>query len=205
MDLTSLLGLSPSSDKLAVYLNTINSSPHAQTPEIKSYPDAVYHNYFDIGLSLLYVPVDGYKPTLGSLPDNLDLARLRLDSVIVYNISKTADSQVASPSSTKNVYSSYPSFPLFFCTSIIGKDGKLGPQETVEVKPGTTGKEFVAAFGEPDRKGGGTGPSSGGIGIWLEWSRQGLMVEFGESKGLQAWEKGKDAIWSVLTAFPPSV
>jgi len=68
-----------------------------------------------------------------------------------------------------------------------------------------TGKDFVAALGEPDRKGGGSGPSSGSIGIWVEWTRDGLMVEFGgdDSRGPQAWERGKDALWRVISVFSP--
>jgi len=65
------------------------------------------------------------------------------------------------------------------------------------------GKEFIALLGEPNRKGGGAGPSSGSIGIWVEWTRDGLMVEFGgeESRGPQAWERGKDAPWKVISIF----
>ena len=69
-----------------------------------------------------------------------------------------------------------------------------------------TGKDFVKVLGEPDRKGGGAGPSSGSIGIWCEWSKDGLMVEFGgdEARGPQAWERGKDEVWKVITLFPPT-
>jgi len=72
-----------------------------------------------------------------------------------------------------------------------------------QVHPSTTGKDFVAYFGEPTRKGGGGGPAGGSIGIWCEWTDAGIMVEFGgdEAGGLQAWEKGKDATWAVLTFF----
>ncbi|XP_006454648.1 hypothetical protein AGABI2DRAFT_189890 [Agaricus bisporus var. bisporus H97] len=71
--------------------------------------------------------------------------------------------------------------------------------------PETTGKEFVQALGEPDRKGGGTGPSSGSIDIWCEWTKDGIMVEFGgsQAKGPNVWETGKDAVWKVVTLFRP--
>jgi len=73
----------------------------------------------------------------------------------------------------------------------------------VEIKQQSTGKDFVRCLGEPDRKGGGAGPLSGSIGIWCEWSRDGVMVEFGgdEARGPQAWERGKDAVWKVITLF----
>ena len=66
-------------------------------------------------------------------------------------------------------------------------------------------QELVSVLGEPDRKGGGAGPSTGSIGIWCEWSKDGLMIEFGgdDARGPGAWERGKDAVWKVITLFQP--
>jgi len=47
----------------------------------------------------------------------------------------------------------------------------------------------------------------GSINIWCEWTKLGLMVEFGGEKvlGPNAWEEGKDAPWKVVTIFEPEV
>jgi len=60
-ELRQLLGLSPSSKELTTYLSAISSS-QPSSPEIKSYPDAVYFNYYSFGLSLLFAPINDYKP-----------------------------------------------------------------------------------------------------------------------------------------------
>ncbi|KAF8140388.1 hypothetical protein EV363DRAFT_1393296 [Boletus edulis] len=82
---------------------------------------------------------------------------------------------------------------------------KCPRRATPVIEKDTTGKEFVAWLGEPSRKGGGTGPSSGSIHIWCEWSQQGIMVEFGgnDARGPQAWERGGNAVWRVVTVFAP--
>ena len=97
---------------------------------------------------------------------------------------------------------------LVLTADIRDKDGTpiTRPSE-LSVLADTSGKDFVQALGEPDRKGGGAGPSSGSIGIWCEWSKDGVMVEFGgdEAKGPQAWERGKDAAWKIITIFSPTI
>jgi len=181
-----LLGLHPQSPKITDYLTSLS----APAPEIKSYSDAVYFNYFSIGLSLLY------KPS----PNN----NLSLDSIYIYNI------KAKSSRAPERTFSTYPSFPLVLSidASLKDKDGKLlSRPQNLQVGADTPGKDFVQALGEPDRKGGGAGPSSGSIGIWCEWSKDGIMVEFGgdEAIGPQAWERGKDAVWKIITLFSPTI
>jgi hypothetical protein len=194
-DIRDLLGHSPSSPDLAAYLSTL-SSPVA-TPDVKSYPDAVYFNYCSLGLSLLFIPIKGYKPQSGvSLQD----AHLVLDGVDIYNdVFVKPDGKTGSRSPA---YSPYPITPIALTVTPETKEGTPRPS-ALSVTRNMTGKEFVTALGEPDRKGGGSGPSSGNIGIWVEWSRDGLMVEFGgdDSQGPQAWERGKDAPWRVISIF----
>lgn len=86
-------------------------------------------------------------------------------------------------------------------------DEKSPRAAALELTRDATGKDIVRALGEPDRKGGGTGPSSGSINIWCEWTRDGIMIEFdgGNARGAKAWEEGKDAKWKVLTLFPCGV
>ena len=202
-----LLGSQPSSTNLSsqiAYLSSLILAPNAAIPEIRSYPDAVYFNYFRLGLSLLYLPVNGYKPKTG-----LDRAGLRdedliLDSIDIYN---RPTSKHGSAPKSERVFSSYPVSPFSITLIDPPTDDKeeKASHLSLDVKSETTGKDFVAFFGEPDRKGGGEGPSSGSIGIWCEWSKHGVMVEFGgdEARGPQAWELGKDAEWKVITMFPP--
>jgi hypothetical protein len=205
--LTNFLGSPPSSDNLSTHLWSLASASNASaSPEIKSYPDSVYFNYFQLGLSLLFSPVNGYKPRTGMDRAGLRENDLALDSIYIYNHSTASNSIKKS----ERQFAAYPVSPLSLIlpsppTGDADMESKTRPL-TFAVLPETTGKDFVAGFGEPDRKGGGAGPSSGSIGIWCEWSKYGVMVEFGgdEARGPQAWEHGKDAVWKVITIFHPT-
>ena len=204
-DIRDLFGLHPSSPKLAEYISTLVSltgAATAPTLEVKSYPDAVYFNHFTLGLSILFIPVGGYKPKSGLKRDELKDDGLVLDSIDVYNVPPTPDLN-AKPSAIL-AYSKYPALPLIL-TLDPGTVADKPRAERLDINRMTTGKDFVGAVGEPDRKGGGAGPSSGSIGIWCEWAKDGIMVEFGgdEARGPQAWERGKDAVWKVITIFRP--
>jgi len=130
-----------------------------------------------------------------------------LESIYVYNIPPKNASHPRTTAET--AYATYPHFPLALAliADVRDKDGKPIPRPpNLDVLADTSGKDFVQALGEPDRKGGGAGPSSGSIGIWCEWPKDGIMVEFGgdEAKGPQAWERGKDAVWKIITIFSPT-
>lgn len=208
-DIRQLFGLSPSSQILSNYISSL-STTKPPDPEVKSYSDAVYFNYYSLGLSLLFTPTSTYKPTTGLTRDQLEASKLSLDGIDLYNIPKpklSAETNKTSSRSAELAFSTFPAMPISLTLNpdITNKDGTpLSRPVQLDVTFTTSGKDFVAAFGEPDRKGGGAGPSSGSIGIWCEWSRDGIMVEFGgdEAKGPQAWERGKDAIWKVITMFP---
>ena len=190
-DLRSLLGLSPSSSAISDHITRlsrlVNSVNVAAVAAVKSYPDTVYLNYFSLGLSLQFVPTKGYKPAVGAERAGLEEDKLVLDSIDIYNAS------TAVKNTSERTFSPYPLIPF---TTVL-KDG------TLQVAQGTTGKEFVQVLGEPERKGGGSGPSNGSIGIWCEWTKEGTMIEFGgdDARGPQAWERGKDAVWRVMTIF----
>ncbi|KAI6031622.1 hypothetical protein BKA83DRAFT_87430 [Pisolithus microcarpus] len=145
------------------------------TPEVKAYPDMVYFNYHKLGVSLQFSPRGGYKPKVGLARSQLKDDCLRLEGIDIYNESKPRTGDARPQASSQS------------------------PQSFISIAANTTGKEF------PCRKGGGTGPSSGSINIWCEWSKEGIMVEFGgtEARGPQAWERGKDAVWQVVTVFSP--
>lgn len=208
-----LLGQHPSSQPLSDYLSSLNASKPV-VPDVKSYSDAVYFNYYPLGLSLLFSPQNGYKPT-GLKQEDLKDEDLILDSIDIYNVPKPISSLTGGgaklPRLAELAFSTFPVSPLTLslATPPPPKEGEsaLARPSSFDVVPTTSGKDFVAVFGEPDRKGGGAGPSSGSIGIWCEWSKDGVMVEFGgdEAKGPQAWERGKDAVWRVVTVFPPKL
>ena len=208
MNLTDLLGLHPDDASLTRHIFSLSSAAARDAPvvpEVKSYSDAVYFNYFALGLSLLFSPTDGYKPSSGAKSTDLKMDKLVLDSIYIYNIPKKSDSRKRA---AEMAFTTYPVSPIALIIKPKNNDAEgITPSRPpqLDVSLDTTGKQFVAALGEPDRKGGGAGPSSGSIGIWCEWSKDGIMVEFGgdEAQGPQAWERGKDAIWKIITIFSP--
>lgn len=201
LDIQWLIGSRPSSEGLATYISTLASktSNPSPVPEIKSYADVVYFNYYDLGLSLLFKPVSGYRPIPGLKREDLQNNYLLLDGIDIYNV---PTSQAGASRAAK---ASYKSFPLEHVKLKLADIPDKKRPSLFVVTPTTTGKDFVECLGEPDRKGGGSGPSSGSIGIWCEWSKDGIMVEFGgeESRGPQAWERGKDAVWMIISVFSP--
>jgi hypothetical protein len=203
-----LLGVSPTSSALSEFLKNLNGGEMAAAPDVKSYSDAVYLNYYSLGLSLLFKPANGYKPRSDSKFADLETDRLSLDSIDLYNIPKVKDTSKPSPARPSELaFAAYSHpFTINLASNIQDKDGKpIDRPPSITITEDTTGKDFVSVLGEPDRKGGGAGPSSGSIGIWCEWAADGLMIEFGgdESRGPQAWERGKDAFWRVVTVFVP--
>ena len=124
------------------------------------------------------------------------------DKIDIYNSYEDDEPTSASPTSqttksrTTPAFVKYPNLPLTITFSHEPK--------SVSVSTESTGKEFVAALGEPDRKGGGAGPSSGSINIWCEWIKEGIMVKLGgqDVRGPQAWDKGRDTKWKVISFYP---
>jgi hypothetical protein len=205
----SLLGLSLSSPILSDYIAQLTScisSSDATVPNVKSFSDAVYLNYFPLGLSLLFAPQSGYKPAAGSDLSELNQDDLILESIDIYNAPPAQPASNPAPLRRAELaFSTFALLPLTLSLAAEAKDKATSRPTTLLVKPELTGKDFVETLREPDRKGGGSGPSSGSIGIWCEWSNDGFMVEFGgnEARGPQAWDRGKDATWRVLTLFTP--
>ncbi|KAF6766550.1 hypothetical protein DFP72DRAFT_953622 [Ephemerocybe angulata] len=202
INLQSILRLPLTSPEIASTLRAVNNGEPVPDPDIKSYSDSVYFNYYSLGLSLLYAPQQGYKPKQNLKFEELELEKLVLDSIDVYNVPPAKDSD---KKSGKSAFATYPALPLVVELANL-KDGDNDPivrAPSISITATTTGKDLVSTLGEPDKKGGGAGPSNGSIDIWTEWYKDGVMVEFGgdEARGPQAWERGKDAAWRVLTLY----
>jgi hypothetical protein len=188
--LSELFNETPNSTQLQSYLTEVASGAGITLPEpeVKTYPDAVYFNYYALGISLQFIPRKGRTTTS-------DFEALSLDGIDIYNASKNA------PLGKGKTYSQFPLLPIKLTANAV-EHGSTPNQ--FELKAETTGQNLVQNLGEPTRKGGGAGPSTGSISIWCEWSKLGIMIEFGgdEARGPQAWERGKDAMWRVVTLFP---
>ncbi|KAF9527808.1 hypothetical protein CPB83DRAFT_855654 [Crepidotus variabilis] len=216
LKIQSLLGQSPISENISGYVNRLaetTSRADPSTPAVKAYPDAVYFNFYKLGLSLQFAPKGGYRPTAELKQSELKNEQMALDSIYLYNIpSKITTDSTSKGTSSRSAELAFSTFPISPLVLVLNpnakdKDGNtLSRPSNIEITPETSGKDFVSILGEPDRKGGGAGPSAGSIGIWCEWTKDGIMVEFGgdEAKGPQAWERGKDAVWKILTIFAPA-
>lgn len=211
--MSALLGHKPSSPVVSQYIDSLAEAakvPGSKTPEVKSYSDAVYFNYYPLGVSLLFTPQNGYKPKTGLKLSELQEDNLILDSIDLYNVPEAKPEDINKPKTSRSelAFTTFPISPIILpiTAQVKDKDGKpMERSPQLEIALRMSGKDFVQVLGEPDRKGGGTGPSSGSIDIWCEWTRDGIMVEFGgvQAKGPQAWDTGKDAVWKVITLFQP--
>ena len=219
IDLHPFLGFTPTSKGLSNYLTSLLPTPPSSsttttpspqsipTPESKVFSDSIYLNHHSLGLSLVFAPDKGYQPKTGTPYDSVKKSRIRSASIDVYNheaqimepITRktTAASRPPTSSALKVAFEAFPRYPILVTYPLVD-----APEEfkVFSISPETTGKEFSSTLGEPDRKGGG----EGSMGIWCEWTGVGLMVEFA-SGGLQAWEKGADARWKVITVFQRGV
>ncbi|GAA5872416.1 hypothetical protein JCM1840_006057 [Sporobolomyces johnsonii] len=199
-----LIGLSPTSTRLSSFLSSLSPSPAdpLPPPQIASYPDIVYYNYHPLGLSLSFEPRPPYRPTYGiTTRERLDEHLLTLVAIDVYNHEARLDDpkqRDKSQPTTKPEYEPFPAYPILISHA---PPSSASEPAVFSLTPTTTGAQLVAALGEPSRKGGGT---TAGVGIWTEWTPDGVMVEWA-SGGLEAWEKGAGAVWRVLSVFERGV
>ncbi|ORX36466.1 hypothetical protein BD324DRAFT_628968 [Kockovaella imperatae] len=205
----------PSRDDLVVALGGQSSS--SSSADIKSYPDAVYHNHYSHGFSCCF------NPTSTNSPDAV------LSQVDIFNPPS------GSVSRKKASWTGYttPSLPIvlrFPTTSLSvptpdGKPSTITRPDILEVEKQTTGKDFVACLGEPSRKGGG----QGFVSPWLEWgdvelksgessiAKVGIMVELRDpgahevlsdeqkTKGAGGvWDRASGWTWGSLKLFDPN-
>ncbi|KAI5475524.1 hypothetical protein MNV49_001302 [Pseudohyphozyma bogoriensis] len=220
--LLALLSLSPSSSLYSSILASLSSTPDAPpTPStISSYPDSVYYNYHALGLSIQLSPTPGstYKPPRLASASRADLEedQLGVTQVDVYNHDEGAKEAAGAKEGKKpkpSPFAAFPAFPVSLpipslstttTSSSTTSSSATSPSTAFPLTPKTTGKDLVLALGEPSRKGGG----AGSMGIWCEWvvkndakgESVGVMVEFA-SAGLQAWDKGGESVWRVVSLF----
>ncbi|KAG0654526.1 hypothetical protein C6P46_001606 [Rhodotorula mucilaginosa] len=209
-DLSSFLGQPPFSSTSSALLSQLASTlaqPPAD-PIVKAYSDIVYLNYHSLGLSLSFEPSGGYKPGRGTDLDEVrnegSNGRLTCSGVDVYNHEDEEEDEGAKkdgpPRKRKGPgahYAPFPRYPILLpAPGSPNSDSKPTP---FPLEPSTIGKTLVSHYGEPSRKGGGESGTS--MGVWTEWTPEGIMVEW-RSSGLGAWEKGGEAKWSVVSLFP---
>ncbi|WVQ94569.1 hypothetical protein IAU59_001649 [Kwoniella sp. CBS 9459] len=191
LDLSSfapLFGLPPSSPKITEFLSTLTPTTSSSSssasglpasvpdPEIKTYPDAVYHNYYSLGLSLFFDPSKNNG----------------LDSVDIFN-----PSPFTKPSKPgrkpEPTYAPPPTtFMEFLSDTLILPPLKKGDEaksisrpKNLSLDKDTTGRQFVSCLGEPSRKG-----SGGWTGVWLEWSPVDLVSRPQRSTSTEQAEQG---------------
>lgn len=218
--LAPLLGLAPA-DVPSVLSQLFQS---LSEPDVKTYPDATYHNYYALGLSLCFLPT---------------ASGLEVDSIDVFNPSPSPPTSAGSSSSKKKKASPYtspsPVVVRFAETEVVLPPRKAGETEIRYPRPKVlklertmTGREIVRAFGEPTRKGAG-----GWVGVWVEWSpvalrregeggAEGQVVELGvmlelndpqveerseeqKAKGMGGvWDRAAGWQWGSIKVFRPT-
>ncbi|KAK0526705.1 hypothetical protein OC842_005105 [Tilletia horrida] len=147
-------------------------------PTRKAYPDITYLNLHALGFSL----------QLEARPSGLVVA-----AIDIYN--HNAD---AYDKRERNEYEPFPAYPLrvsSFRPAAAGGSGGGGgggssassasasssppkPTGSLEVDHKTSGADFVQAWGEPSRKGGGEGPVGRGPAAWMEWTGHAIVAAF---------------------------
>ncbi|SJX64195.1 uncharacterized protein SRS1_14850 [Sporisorium reilianum f. sp. reilianum] len=190
--LVSVLGSSAGHADVQALLGQIQANKSAATvePEVKAYPDVVYHNYKALGLSLQYeAATPGMDASKCSPRDQ------RLAAIDIYS----------GHDDTK--WTCFPALPLSVHVT--------SSEVEITIKHDSKGKDLVNDLGEPQRKGGGAGDRSGPA-AWMEWSLQlkspsgsetrrdfKMQVELAgaAARGANRWnaERAGTCNWAVLT------
>ncbi|TIB37977.1 hypothetical protein E3P86_01927 [Wallemia ichthyophaga] len=87
-DPRQLLGHTPTSPKLLAALGRLATAIDTAFPKVEAHEHNVWFRYVDLGLSLGFRPVDGYVPAEGAEVDDLDMSKLELAEVTLYNSHK---------------------------------------------------------------------------------------------------------------------
>jgi hypothetical protein len=191
-----IFGNPPTSTHITAYLDSLSISSASSTPLIKSYSEATYHAYHSLGLDLIYAPsdskpdpahpeqleldrIDIYNPVPGVNLPGAGSSRRRPpptysspDFPVVIQLAQTP---ILPPAPAPVPPPGYPNASALPANAISVQAMPPAAQELVHptgtpvpfvIDKDTTGRDFVAALGEPTRKGG----AKGWVGPWLEWS-----------------------------------
>lgn len=206
-DLQPLLGLKPDEETLKLALSALFPG-RSLGADTKSYPDAVYQNYYSLGISLCFEP-DASKV-------------MRCVTVDMFNSPTPGSSTSAGGRPPKGPTYDETSLPLVFEFAekeIVlpprqegEKEMRLPREPRVEVRKNTTGREIVRSLGEPSRKGSGSW-----VGVWLEWNSVGLlragervdvgvMLELNDPKGAdqmsqEQMKQGMGGLWDMAAGW----
>jgi hypothetical protein len=183
--LTEAFGNAPSSTAVSSLLSTLSGSP--VQPVVKSYPDATFHSYPPLGFDLVYHP----SPATSTRTTQKSAAsQLVLDTIDLYNpLPPRPAPTISSRTKRSGPIYSPPSLPITFhfpgstLTLPPHKPGEssreISRPDSLEVGQRTIGREFVSAFGEPSKKGGGTG----WVPPFLEWIRVEILGDDDDTHG----------------------
>lgn len=178
------------------------------TGDIKVFSDSTFVNYFPLGLSLLFAPppgtedyadgalrtlsrVDIYNPAPPPSAPSASSSSAPSSAPSTSPSASNSASTSARPRRRKPPTPTYapPAFPLTFHLPSDriqlppSKPGEaprdVNRPDRLDVRAGTTGREFVECFGEPSRKGGG---GDGWVPVWMEWGGVELVAEDGEGQ-----------------------
>ncbi len=182
-----LVGTDPVAPSTVAAIRSMTGKSKLPQAQVQAYPDVAYFNYHPIGVSLCCKAKDGER-----IPDNIDGFQLVVESIDLFNSAPPRPNR-----SNKPVFSQILGLPLPL-------------SDTFNLKPSTTGREFVIALGEPTKKGGGTG----WLDVWLEWSALGIQVDLRDPKGTETeeikkkglggvWDQAAGWVWVDLKIFRP--
>jgi hypothetical protein len=194
-DLGSLLGLSPGDAAITRALSALSASTPEPAFETKAYPDATFHNYHTLGLSLCFEPF----PSSSS--------ELKLASIDIFNAAAPPASRTSTPYAA-------PPLPLvihFADPELVlparngGEAVRVPRPPILEISYATPARDIVRRLGEPKRKG-----SGGWVGVWLEWvgigllhgeerADVGIMLELRDPKTTNS---GTGGVWDRAAGWP---
>lgn len=208
-DLQPLLGLKPDDETLKIALTALFPG-RSIVADTKSYPDAVYQNYYSLGISLCFEPSSASSKEFHCV------------TVDVFNTPSPGSGTSAGGRAPKGPTYEETSLPLVFEFAekeIVLPPRKQGEKEMrlprepwIEVSNSTTGREIVRSLGEPSRKGSGSW-----VGVWLEWNSVGLlragervdlgvMLELNDPKGAEKptdeqMKQGMGGLWDMAAGW----
>jgi hypothetical protein len=208
-DLHNLLGLNPSSPPLNKFLASLSGTSAVPQPEAKAYPDVLYHNYYDLGVSFCYIPASG-----SSIPARAKSEDLVLDSIDIYHRSEEETVPQRPGRLPKPTFNTFKGIPIDFPPVATAKDDSsaTNPLTSFTLDQETIGKDLVGKLGEPTKKGGGIR----GQDVYLEWPKLGVQIDLKDQgkevteeqkkRGLGGvWDKAAEWSWSCLKVFEKAI